>query len=596
MEIGRRRTYRRVIVRGERGQTAAETLGALLVVSVIIAAMATTDAGAKIATESQRIVCEIAGGECAPSETQPGGPMEGFEYDGPPLAGQTLPVLPFPGTVTVTCIGRQPPARDVRAQGSARRVGDRQRRDQGRAHADVPGHGGLPVPEPLDPGHAEVRRQRRGQGREDRRPGPGLPRPRLEVPDHGHAEQRRRRSRPDGAPRRTPSTRARSRRARRSSSTRTTSPGIKAKATYREYQLEMGYDTGRRVSSGIKRMDARTVRVMVGDEEFVKQALKLGVKLGDVSAVARQHEGAQRRQAPRDRHRHLDRGRLERLPALHRLGQAAAARLGRHHEPDEGRDRPLHGHDGARGEVGAAHARRPRLLLRGPLDLKTENLATGTTTYTTNVRYNDTSFTLSNDEDANGNPVGTPRYSLMLHDVDQSYMAAALRPHGSEAAGRRPAEDIRIDFTEAELRQLQDFALNRIAERIAMDRRRPPDERGDPRGDGQRHHRMRRRHLRLHRARVGARLGQGPGRDADRALPRWLQEPEQGDRGSRAAHGRPDASSGRGRSTSRRAELDRREVDAPARRVDLLHHHPHRVAEPDPPAALRRRSASSRAR
>ena len=67
MEIERRRAYRRLIVRGERGQTAAETLGALLVVSVIIAAMATTDAGAKIATESKRIVCEIAGGECAPS-------------------------------------------------------------------------------------------------------------------------------------------------------------------------------------------------------------------------------------------------------------------------------------------------------------------------------------------------------------------------------------------------------------------------------------------------------------------------------------------------------------------------------------------------
>ena len=67
MEIGPPRAYGPMIVRGERGQTAAETLGALLIVSVIIAAMATTDAGAKIATESQRIVCEIAGGECAPT-------------------------------------------------------------------------------------------------------------------------------------------------------------------------------------------------------------------------------------------------------------------------------------------------------------------------------------------------------------------------------------------------------------------------------------------------------------------------------------------------------------------------------------------------
>ena len=58
------------------------------------------------------------------------------------------------------------------------------------------------------------------------------------------------------------------------------------------------------------------MRVMVGDEDFVQQALKLGVKLGDVERLARQHQGAQRRQAARDRHRHLDRGRLERLPAF----------------------------------------------------------------------------------------------------------------------------------------------------------------------------------------------------------------------------------------------------------------------------------------
>ena len=280
--------------------------------------------------------------------------------------------------------------------------------------------------------------------------------------------------------------------------------GIKAKATYREYQLEMGYDEGRRVSSGIKRMDARTMRVMVGDEDFVKQALKLGVKLGDVSAVARQHEGAQRRQAPRDRHRHLDRGRLERVPALHRHGQAAAARLGRHEEPDEGRDRPLHGHDGARGQArrrsrSAAAAPPPRAA--GPRDREPRDRHDDLHDQRPLQRHRASRY--SNDEDANGNPVGTPRYSLMLHDVDRRTWPLLYDRMGQKPPSGDPPEDLRIDFTEAELRELQDLALNRIGERIADGPATAarPTRRSARRCRPNGTHRMRRRHLRVHRAR-----------------------------------------------------------------------------------------------
>ena len=90
-------------MRGERGQTAAENLGVLLVVSVIIAALATTDAGAKIATEGERLVCVIAAVSCAAAPGDRAGDMEGSEFEGPPLTGRTIPVLPFPGSVTVAC-------------------------------------------------------------------------------------------------------------------------------------------------------------------------------------------------------------------------------------------------------------------------------------------------------------------------------------------------------------------------------------------------------------------------------------------------------------------------------------------------------------
>lgn len=47
----------------ERGQTAAEYLGVLLVVSVIIAALATTDIGQELTSRLSELVRDIAGGE-----------------------------------------------------------------------------------------------------------------------------------------------------------------------------------------------------------------------------------------------------------------------------------------------------------------------------------------------------------------------------------------------------------------------------------------------------------------------------------------------------------------------------------------------------
>jgi hypothetical protein len=51
-------------MRGQRGQTAAEYLGGLLVVGVIIAALATTNLGAQIAQSMHSLVCTIAAQDC----------------------------------------------------------------------------------------------------------------------------------------------------------------------------------------------------------------------------------------------------------------------------------------------------------------------------------------------------------------------------------------------------------------------------------------------------------------------------------------------------------------------------------------------------
>ena len=49
-------------VRSELGQTAAEYLGVLLIVSVIIAAVATTDVGHEITARLSDLVRDISGG------------------------------------------------------------------------------------------------------------------------------------------------------------------------------------------------------------------------------------------------------------------------------------------------------------------------------------------------------------------------------------------------------------------------------------------------------------------------------------------------------------------------------------------------------
>ncbi len=49
---------------GQRGQTAAEYLGALLIVAVVVGAVATTNVGGTIRRAASEQVCKIAGGEC----------------------------------------------------------------------------------------------------------------------------------------------------------------------------------------------------------------------------------------------------------------------------------------------------------------------------------------------------------------------------------------------------------------------------------------------------------------------------------------------------------------------------------------------------
>ena len=61
--------------------------------------------------------------------------------------------------------------------------------------------------------------------------------------------------------------------------------GHDIEASYRALQLELGYEEGTRVSAGVSRVSPSTVRVYVGDEDFVRNALSVGVG-NDAAGVA----------------------------------------------------------------------------------------------------------------------------------------------------------------------------------------------------------------------------------------------------------------------------------------------------------------------
>ena len=125
--------------------------------------------------------------------------------------------------------------------------------------------------------------------------------------------------------------------------------GHDLEASYRALQLELGYEEGTRVSAGVSRVNPSTVRIYVGDEDFVRNALSLGRRQRRRGRRARGRRRAERRQAAQRRHGHLHRGGLEGLPAVPEVRQAAARGHARHQRPDEVRRLRVHRRHPARG-------------------------------------------------------------------------------------------------------------------------------------------------------------------------------------------------------------------------------------------------------
>lgn len=271
------------MLRDRRGQTSSEYLGGLLLVAAIIGALVLAGVPSKLADATSSIVCQIAGGDCKTDEAPAQAPQTvaaAQPDEGPAIgSGAELDVLPFPGSASVTCgysdrteqhckpksgngigvkatgtVTAERTPTKLNAQGCPQQTisiatqlkleGTAGKEDAGRPKmsatlsayvgaqlkygvtvapdkADMIARGEREPPNPLDPTTL-------------------APNESIEL-------------------------------------TQEFWTGAGLNAQYGVLQAQLGYDRGKRVSSGVKRINDRKIRVYVGDEEFVRNAMAAGV-------------------------------------------------------------------------------------------------------------------------------------------------------------------------------------------------------------------------------------------------------------------------------------------------------------------------------
>ncbi len=456
-------------VRGERGQTAAEYLGALLLVGVIVLAVVTSGADATIASETKRIVCSIAGGTCA-AAAEPGVPDS--DLDGPSLSDHPFLVLPFPGSVTVTCTydGRDP-STCVPHGGNGVSVQASGELKVERTPTTLDANGcpwqNLSIQTTLKlSANAEAKGATVG-GSLSGYLGQSTKYQLTVSPDAADAIADGDRPAPNPVD---PSTIGAGESIQLSEDFY---EGINAKGSYRALQVEMGYDTGTRVSSGVKRISPTTVRVMVGDSEFVRQALKLGLGYKDASIALGNTKD-------------LSNGKLHAvdIDISNQAGwDAYQAFLSSGQLPKNGTPgtlNPTRAETVVYTDVTQLEAKLGGLKLGGQLNSSDGRLtittnADGTVDRVATARYGDVGLAVTSKQDADGNPIGTATRSLLLHDVDSESVKGLYQQTGqtppSDISG-----DLRLDFTEPQLEQMRQLALSSIADKVAMNGKRPTNQ------------------------------------------------------------------------------------------------------------------------
>jgi hypothetical protein len=463
-------------LRSEQGQTGAELLGLLLLVSLIIGALASSGIAATIANHTADLICKIAGGDCAeaePPESNPG--EEGDENDepsGPILTDVPLPVLPFPGSVSVkctysetsttACMPPDQPGVSVQTTGEVS-----VERSQTSLNAEGCPQQTLSVSGKLELSANASAEGAHAGGALDVHLGESTKYSVTVDPDAAEAIEHGDRRPPNPVD---PRTIAQGESVQLS---REYYAGVGMEAEYRALKASLGYDEGTRVSSGVERVSPSTIRVMVGDEDFVRQALSLGVGVdgagitlggneelstGKLHAVDIDISTSAGWTAYQD---FLNTGTL---PADGTPGTSDPTSADTINYSDETRIEAELGNITIGGQLGDSEGHRTET-----------RHADGTIDVVTSARVNDVGLAIRRREDAAGNQLDDPSYSLLLEGVDDSIAETLQQLDGDEADAPRDGH-LRIDFSASDLEDIQDIALEELADQIEMNGERPSTE------------------------------------------------------------------------------------------------------------------------
>jgi hypothetical protein len=234
--------------------------------------------------------------------------------------------------------------------------------------------------------------------------------------------------------------------------------GVDGGVTYHNITAELGYKDGRRVSSAVQRIDDSTVRVTVGDTDFIENTLGVKVGTDDVNAGISIGNGFQDGKA---RSVDLDISTPEgwqayqnfigagTLPAQDAPGTSnpttSTSDVSTHTDTITGKLGPLGGTAGGTTVVGQI------------VETKHPDGSSETTAFS---RRGDAVVATEYDRDPSGKIVGQ-HYALQLENVDHYYVDGyqQLTGHSGESGSNR---DLTLSYSAADLDAMQRYAADQI--------------------------------------------------------------------------------------------------------------------------------------
>jgi hypothetical protein len=237
--------------------------------------------------------------------------------------------------------------------------------------------------------------------------------------------------------------------------------GTNLEATYRAIALSDDFGEGTRVSTGIQRVDENTVQLIVGDEDVVAEALRLGVGTEDLNAgLTASRELAAGELTTVE----LDVSTSAGWDAYQRFVNEGALPAG----PDaESSDTDRTSYSSSTGwDVNLGPLSWAGTLHDNASSVDEIEHSDGSTEYKISVREGDVTIDTNRTETAAG--LQLAENSLLLEGADYSTLGVYQQLQGQEPV-QEGTHDVRVDLTDSELEAMREAAVDQLVQATERD-------------------------------------------------------------------------------------------------------------------------------